>query len=240
MKHYTSQKTGFTLLELLITASLFVVIAGLTVSIFTGVSKLQVTRKGSQALAGQLRQAEAQFSDDFQNSQAYTSADPTVVILNTAGGSSNSVLAIRRNVVDASGNTDTEWRLYCLSNNELFRFRLPYTQTSAAPSLLAGVTSVSCPVAINGVPPNGTALESLFSNSGYTWGTIPAADEITDAQSTVQDLLFTQVQPNVSQTDPTFTALFNNLRVEMSAQDSVNDPAGAPIVLRIDLNRLSQ
>jgi|GEM_PF-6606892 len=236
MKQLYIKKSGFTLLELLVTASLFVVIAGLTVSIFGGVSKLQVSRKGSQALAGQLRQGEQQLKDDLQNTQTYSAADPTVKILNNTDGSTGSVFALRRYLVDSTGVTDSEWRIYCLANNELIRFRMPYTLTAingAAPTINSGVTSISC------ANPSNIEL-SLFSNPGATWGTTPTLDEITDTQSTVQSLLFTQVQSDVSQTDPAFSGLFNALRIEMSAQDSVNDPGGAPIVSRIDLNRLPQ
>ena len=234
MRKYSSH-SGFTLLELLITASLFVVVAGLTTSIFAGVSKLQLTRKGNQALASQLRQAELQMTTDIQSipTQGYVVADPPIGIKDSGVSSQGDELLVRRSVDIGNGTVQPEWRIYCQSSTGvLMRFIVPYTPSGSglAPQLIG-----------NQVPCDSmsTQAQTLFNLNSATLGAI-TSDQLTDSQSLIAGLHFTQLEPNVNTVDPAFQALINTVQVEMSAKDSVTDPSGNPIVYRVVINRIGQ
>jgi prepilin-type N-terminal cleavage/methylation domain-containing protein len=181
-------KKGFTLLEVLVTAVLFVVVAGLATAAFTSTARFQYVNKQSQNTAAQLQDALKSMSSAVERSVVQDAPHQPVIITSNQdvgqGGLVNQILVIdsRKAQPDTSITTlttDDEWHVYCIevvgTVKRLARFVVP-----ASAPLTNAVSSATC---------NRDLLASaLFSGTSVT-----GPEYLTDTSMTVNALHFVPV-----------------------------------------------
>jgi prepilin-type N-terminal cleavage/methylation domain-containing protein len=217
------KRKAFTLIELLITALLFVIVAGYAVVIFSSTVGLSSQAQRSAGAAGQSRQAIDVLSRAF--AQSSTSA-PVAVLRTTESGTDGSVLVFTVTIPTNLGaaSATTEQRIYCANPVGNGTFRL--AQFIATGSYSGAVGSVAC---------NGAALTALFSG-----GTITGPTFITDTNTNVTRFSAVPAQYNTGVPTPNpsglrllLTTLFDPTVGNASAQTRT-DSAGTSLPITVE------
>lgn len=187
------KKPAFTLIELLITAVLFVVVAGYAVVIFSSTVDLSSQAQRSTGAASQARQAVDVISKAF--SQSSTSAQVVVLSSSESGsnGASNSIVIFTVTIPTALGapSSNTEQRAYCSASVGNGTYRLvEYTITG---TYNPGATSAAC---------TSTSLQTLFIAP-----TVNGPNYITDDVTNVSQFTVVPDQYDLAAPNPNPAAL---------------------------------
>lgn len=222
------KRKAFTLIELLITALLFVIVAGYAVVIFSSTVGLSSQAQRSAGAAGQSRQAIDILSQAFAQS---STSSPVAVIRTNEPGIDGSVLIFTVTIPTNLGaaSATTEQRIYCANpvGNRTFRLA-QFVETG---TYSGGALSLSC---------NAASISTVFSG-----GTITGPTFITDTNTNVTRFSAVPAQyntgapvPNPSGLHLVLTTVFDQTVGNTSAQNRVDNGSTAlPITVEATATR---
>lgn len=225
------RKAGFTLLELLVTAVIFVIVAGLATAAFSSTAHFQFVNKQSQNTAAQVQIVAKNMSDVIARSVASDVNHQPRFLASTQevgqGGIANQVLAVfaRKAQLDSSisdQTLDDEWNVYCVLPDTVTNvYRLVHFVAPSGAAINGGVSSIACD-------------KTTLSTSLFGGATVTGPEYLTEQNVDINAFHAAPVTYNpapvvdppairlelVAQYDPT-----NTSGVEQRASDTLTNPS---------------
>jgi type II secretory pathway pseudopilin PulG len=187
------RRRAFTLVELLVTASILVSLSILTVSIFGSIGSLQAGRKNAENLASASRQIESRLREDIQRaSHRLQLADSPVGIravqlaLSNGRNEGEDILILRVPSQDNDGNPTqatlaSPVHVYCNKEDSRTVVRMRFANGGAAGTASASLTCAETPI------------KTLLGTTED-----PVVDQLTDGQTVASHLKFSFPEPVVA------------------------------------------